>query len=94
MPKFIYDVSEEQLAVMAEAFCASYGYQAVIGQSEDGSDIPNPVTPNEFVLYRVKLFVEDCVKSYLIEKAKREAIEAISRQIDGAVNVDISVQNG
>ena len=72
MAQFIYEVTDDQLAVAIEAYAYVYNYQEKIAD-EKGELIDNPVTKSEFMLLKIQETTLNHIKSYTINKALRDA---------------------
>lgn len=76
-------IKHEDLAI--EAICVNYGRPEKVAQ-QDGSQIDNPVSPEDFTNNVIKSFIKDNIKAYraskAAEKARNDAIAIIDRDLN------------
>lgn len=86
MAEFTYEIPDEQLTEMGEAFCQQYGYQATI----DGA--PNPQTPLQFTLSKVDAYIKDIIKAHRVWKKDEEIKAAKQAALDEVDDFSITVK--
>lgn len=65
--------SAAKKTAMLDDFAYGIGYQDVIGQDDEGVDIPNPVTKKEHANNYLKSVVKNTVEDYRLKEAKKAA---------------------
>lgn len=81
MAQIVIEIADASLADYVDSVSAHFGYRAVIGVDDQGADIPNPQTRQEFVLGKIAAFA---TVHYRERKVNVEKI-AIDAKADQAV---------
>ena len=81
MAEFTYQIPDEQLQEMGEAFCQQYGYDPETSK----------LTPLQFTLGRIDIYIKEVVKGHRAwkedEKIKASKAEAIAAVDDFQITV-------
>ncbi len=81
MAEFTYEISDEQLAEMGEAFCQQYNY-----------DPKSNLTPLQFTLGRIDVYIKDVIKAHRIWKQDESIKDVKKAAIDEVDSFVINVK--
>lgn len=88
---FTITAPDALFAQAVEAVCANYGYQPnVPDPANPGGTVPNPESPVEFAMTRLKLWLRDNIEAHVVRQANA-AVDAerakVQQQLDAAADL-------
>ena len=82
MAEFTYEIPDEQLKEMGEAFCQQYGYNAETSKQ----------TPLQFTLGRIDTFIKEVIRAHRVWKKEKEIEAAKKAALDEVDGFSITVK--